>query len=92
MKIDAEPPRVASRDRLKEVQADDVLVKAEAMSIRTLQLRNDLDPEVEDANMGKERDTNPRTNPFAGGFSDDEEDEPEVPEPEEPEPEDLEDE
>ena len=81
LKIDAEPPRVASRDRLKEVQADDVLVKAEAMSIRTLQLRNDLDPEVEDANMGKERDTNPRTNPFAGGFPDDEE-EPEVPEPE----------
>ena len=41
------PPTLAVRDRLKETQADVLLVKAGAMSVATLATRNGLDPEQE---------------------------------------------
>ncbi|MEN6451974.1 MAG: phage portal protein [Thermoguttaceae bacterium] len=41
------PPRLAVRDRLKEAQADQILVRNGAMSVQTMALRNGLDPEQE---------------------------------------------
>jgi capsid protein len=41
------PPTLAVRDRLKEAQADQILVRNGAMSIQTMALRNGLDPEHE---------------------------------------------
>ncbi len=41
------PPPLAVRDRLKEAQADQILVRNGAMSVQTMALRNGLDPERE---------------------------------------------
>ncbi len=41
------PPHLAVRDRLKEAQADQILVRNGAMSIPTMAMRNGLDPERE---------------------------------------------
>ncbi len=41
------PPTLAVRDRLKEAQADQILVRNGAMSVDTMALRNGLDPEHE---------------------------------------------
>jgi capsid protein len=41
------PPRLAVRDRLKEAQADQILVRNGAMSVQTMAMRNGLDPEQE---------------------------------------------
>jgi capsid protein len=41
------PPTLAVRDRLKEAQADQILVRNGAMSVATLAMRNGLDPEHE---------------------------------------------
>ena len=38
------PPPLAVRDRLKEVQADRILVQSGAMSVQTMSARNGLDP------------------------------------------------
>jgi hypothetical protein len=41
------PPTLAVRDRLKDAQADQILVRNAAMSIQTMALRHGLDPEQE---------------------------------------------
>jgi capsid protein len=41
------PPTLAVRDRLKEAQADQILVRNGAMSVETMAVRNGLDPEHE---------------------------------------------
>ncbi|MEN6459352.1 MAG: phage portal protein [Thermoguttaceae bacterium] len=41
------PPRLAVRDRLKEAQADQILVRNGAMSVQTMAMHNGLDPEQE---------------------------------------------
>lgn len=41
------PPTLAVRDRLKEAQADQILLRNGAMSIATMSMRNGLDPEQE---------------------------------------------
>jgi hypothetical protein len=41
------PPSLAVRDRLKEAQADQILVRNGAMSVQTMSMRNGLDPEHE---------------------------------------------
>lgn len=61
--IDVEPPRLESRDRLQETQADEILVNGNAMSIETWQKRNDLDPEYETPRIDEQRD---KMDPFDG--------------------------
>jgi len=41
------PPTLAVRDRLKDAQADQILVRNGAMSVQTMSMRNGLDPEHE---------------------------------------------
>ncbi len=41
------PPRLAVRDRLKDAQADQILVRNGAMSAQTMAMRHGLDPEQE---------------------------------------------
>jgi hypothetical protein len=41
------PPTLAVRDRLKDAQADQILVRNNAMSVETLAMRHGLDPEHE---------------------------------------------
>ena len=45
--IQAIPPMLAVRDRLKEAQADQILVRNKAMSVQTMSARHGLDPENE---------------------------------------------
>jgi hypothetical protein len=81
-KIDAEPPRLATRNRGEEVDADMKLVNGKVMSIRTAQIRNELDPDTETEEIDATREKN---DPFAGmenplftqgqGGGDDEDDE-----------------
>ncbi len=47
--VAAVPPPLAVRDRLKEAQADQILVRNGAMSAATMSLRHGLDPEREGA-------------------------------------------
>ena len=47
MDIRGIPPTLAVRDRLKEAQADQILVRNGAMSVATMAMRNGLDPEHE---------------------------------------------
>jgi hypothetical protein len=47
VEIQAVPPSLAVRDRLKEAQADQILVRNQAMSVQTLALRHGLDPDRE---------------------------------------------
>ncbi len=47
MDIQGIPPRLAVRDRLKEAQADQILVRNGAMSVQTMAMHNGLDPEQE---------------------------------------------
>jgi capsid protein len=42
------PPSLAVRDRLKEAQADQILLRNGAMSVQTMAMRNGLDPEHEE--------------------------------------------
>lgn len=56
VKVNVIPPRLETRERLKDVQADTMLVTTGAMSIKTLQLRNDLDPDVENEEIAKDRE------------------------------------
>ena len=63
MTLDVTPPTVATRDRLAETQADEILVDKKAMSIETWQIRNDLDPEHETPLIDADREKN---DPFAG--------------------------
>jgi hypothetical protein len=41
------PPTLAVRDRLKDAQADQILVRNGAMSVQTMAMRNGLNPEQE---------------------------------------------
>jgi hypothetical protein len=41
------PPTLAVRDRLKDAQADQILVRNGAMSVQTMAMRNGLDPSQE---------------------------------------------
>jgi hypothetical protein len=52
-----EPPPLESRDRLKEVQADGLLIDKSVLSKHTAQLRHDLDPDVEQQRIKEERDS-----------------------------------
>jgi capsid protein len=51
------PPRLAVRDRLKDAQADQILVRAGAMSSQTMAMRHGLDPEQERRLIGVQGDT-----------------------------------
>lgn len=63
VKIDVEPPRLESRNRKEEVDADVALIVAKVMSRKTGAVRQDLDPEVEAAQIEAERE---EMDPFAG--------------------------
>ena len=63
MALDVTPPTVATRDRLQETQADAILLDKKVMSIETMQVRNDLDPESETKKIDEDREKN---DPFAG--------------------------
>ena len=45
--VQATPPTLAVRDRLKEAQADQILVRNKAMSTQTMSMRHGLDPDRE---------------------------------------------
>ncbi|MEN6558301.1 MAG: phage portal protein [Thermoguttaceae bacterium] len=47
------PPRLAVRDRLKDAQADQILVKNGAMSVQTMAMRHGLNPEQEQRWIGQ---------------------------------------
>jgi capsid protein len=47
------PPTLAVRDRLKDAQADQILVRNGAMSVQTMAMRNGLDPEQEQQLIGR---------------------------------------
>jgi hypothetical protein len=55
--IVAQPPNLQTRDRLKDAQADNILVQARAMSAETMAERNDLDWEVEKERLDEEAET-----------------------------------
>jgi capsid protein len=48
------PPTLAVRDRLKDAQADQILVRNGAMSVATMAMRSGLDPEQEELLIGKQ--------------------------------------
>jgi hypothetical protein len=48
------PPTLAVRDRLKETEADEILVRCGEMSRETMALRHGLDPEEERARLRQE--------------------------------------
>jgi len=48
------PPTLAVRDRLKDAQADQILVRNGAMSVATMALRGGLDPEQEERLIGRQ--------------------------------------
>lgn len=50
--IQAVPPSLAVRDRLREAQADQILVRNKAMSVQTMSLRHGLDPDREERLIG----------------------------------------
>jgi len=56
MEVDVTPPNVASRDRLQETQADEILLNNKVMSIETMQIRNNLDPESETEKIDAQRE------------------------------------
>ena len=70
VRIDVTPPQLASRNRKEEIEADTILVNNKAMSIPTLQLKNDLDPEHETELIDEQREkTKMKMDPFPlGGF------------------------
>jgi capsid protein len=53
VEIQALPPSLAVRDRLKETQADQILLRNGVMSTDTMATRHDLDPEKERQLMGR---------------------------------------
>jgi hypothetical protein len=63
LEIDVTPPQLASRNRKEETEADRILVQEKAMSIETLQLRNDLDPDHETELIDEQRE---KMDPFDG--------------------------
>ena len=53
VEIQGLPPSLAVRDRLKETQADQILLRNGVMSTDTMATRHDLDPEKERQLMGR---------------------------------------
>ncbi|MCX7428978.1 MAG: hypothetical protein NTW96_25550, partial [Planctomycetia bacterium] len=53
VEVQALPPSLAVRDRLKETQADQILLRNGVMSTDTMATRHDLDPEKERQLMGR---------------------------------------
>ncbi|MHB1033221.1 MAG: phage portal protein [Pirellulales bacterium] len=53
VEIQVGPPSLSVRDRLKEVQADRILVQSRAMSVQTMALRHGLDPDQERRLIGE---------------------------------------
>jgi capsid protein len=53
------PPRLAVRDRLKDAQADQILVRNGAMSVETMAMRHGLEPEQERQLIGRRQDAMP---------------------------------
>ena len=51
--IRAIPPGLGVRDRLKDAQADQILVRNGAMSVQTMALRHGLDPRQEEQWCGR---------------------------------------
>jgi capsid protein len=51
VELQAVPPSLAVRDRLKEARADEILVRAGAMSAETMAVRHGLDPDRERARI-----------------------------------------
>jgi hypothetical protein len=47
------PPALAVRDRLKDAQADQILLRNGAMSVETMAVRNGLDPQQEQQLIGR---------------------------------------
>lgn len=54
--IDAEPPLITTRDRLKDTQADEILLRNKIASVQTIRARNNLDNEEEQAQIELEKD------------------------------------
>jgi len=52
-KIHATPPTLATRDRLREVRADEILLRNQVMSVQTMAMRYGLDPESEQQLIGQ---------------------------------------
>jgi len=50
------PPTLAVRDRLKEAQADQILLRNGAMSVATISMRHGLDPEQEQRQIQRQGD------------------------------------
>jgi capsid protein len=53
------PPTLAVRDRLKDAQADQILVRNGAMSVATMALRGGLDPEQEERLIARQGSVSP---------------------------------
>ena len=64
--IDVQPPRLETRDRKSEVDANVAEVTAKIMSKHTARLRDNLDPEAEERQIEEETETSMANNPFAG--------------------------
>lgn len=56
--VQGTPPTLAVRDRLRDAQADRILVEAGAMSVHTLALRHGLDPDGEAAAIARHASRN----------------------------------
>lgn len=61
--IQVTPPRLETRDRLKETQADAILVANKAMSRHTMASRHGLDPDAEEELIDQERE---KADPYGG--------------------------
>lgn len=70
-KAEIEGRRFPRRNRLQEVQADDVQHRSGAMSLRTRQIRDGLDPDRETEALVREEKLNGPYRPGAGGDDDD---------------------
>jgi nucleotide-binding universal stress UspA family protein len=53
IEIQGIPPTLAVRDRLRETQADQILVRSGAMSVQTMALRHGLEPDREQELIGR---------------------------------------
>jgi hypothetical protein len=63
VEIDVEPPRLESRNRKEEVEADVTLVRERVMSKHTAAIRHELDPDFESGKMEQERE---QSDPYGG--------------------------
>ena len=66
VEIDVQPPRIETKNRLEDTQADQILVNSKAMSTHTMALRADLDADAEAEKIEEETEKSMANNPFAG--------------------------